>query len=217
MRYLLLLAIMLASATASFAQQLDYSHWEFYGGYAYERADNSAVRLNRDAAISSGNGAIAKVNFASQKIKLQGASVEVVANLNRHVGIVANFSGEFNNHVRYFSGLGTFDARVRRWHYFVGPRFNGRNSSILVPFGEALFGVTRAETRFSQSIQSAAKCETAFSMALGGGLDIRAGKRIDVRAGQLDYIPTFFKNQRDDAWRFSAGIKIKTAPVEDEP
>lgn len=217
MRYLLLLAIMLASATASFAQQLDYSHWEFYGGYAYERADNSAVRLNRDATISSGSGAIAKVNFASEKINLQGASVEVIGNLNRHVGIVANFSYVFDNHVRYFSNLGTFDARVHRWQYFVGPRFNGRNSSALIPFGEALFGVTRETHRFRQNIQSSRSCETAFSMALGGGLDIRASKRIDVRAGQLDYIPTFFNNGRDDAWRFSAGIKIKTAPVEDEP
>jgi hypothetical protein len=215
MRYLFLLAIMLASATASFAQQLDYSSWEFYGGYAYERADNGASRLNRDASISSGHGAIAKVNFASQDIKFNGFSAEVVANLSRHVGIVANFSGEFDNNQRYFSDLGVFDANVRRWHYFVGPRFNGRNSSALVPFGEALVGVTREERHFNDLIHSSAKSETAFSMALGGGLDIRAGKRIDLRAGQLDYIPTFFKNQRDDAWRFSAGIKFKTAPVEE--
>jgi hypothetical protein len=215
MRYLLLLAVILASATASFAQQLDYSSWEFYGGYAYERADNSAVRMNRDASISSGNGAIAKVNFASQNIKLHGFSTEVVANVTRHVGIVANFGGEFNNSVGYSSSVGPLDARVRRWHYFVGPRFNGRNSSVFIPFGEALFGITRAQHRFRQNIFSSASCDTAFSMALGGGLDIRAGKHIDLRAGQLDYIPTFFKNQRDDAWRFSAGIKFKTAPVEE--
>jgi opacity protein-like surface antigen len=215
MRYLLLLALLLASATASFAQQLDYSNWEFYGGYAYERADNGASRLNRDATISSGNGAIAKVNFASQQIRFNGFSTELVANVTRHVGIVANFGGEFNNNVRYASGLGPFDARLRRWHYFVGPRFNFRNDSRLIPFGEAMVGVTRSQVRFRQNIFSSANTETAFSMALGGGLDIRAGKHIDLRAGQIDYIPTFFKNQRDDAFRISAGIKIKTAPVED--
>ncbi len=212
MRYLLLLAVMLASATASFAQTLDYSNWEFYGGYAYERADNGASRLNRDATISSGTGAIARVNFASQKIKYNGFSAEVVANVNRHLGIVANFGGEFNNNVRYASGLGIFDARLRRWHYFVGPRVNFRNDSRLIPFGEALFGVTRSEVRFRQNIFASATTETAFSMALGGGLDIRAGKHIDLRAGQIDYVPTFFKNQRDDAFRISAGISIKTTP-----
>jgi hypothetical protein len=46
-------------------------------------------------------------------------------------------------------------------------------------------------------------------MALGGGLDIRAGKHIDVRAGQVDYLPVFFSHKREDGLRFSAGVKIK--------
>jgi hypothetical protein len=46
-------------------------------------------------------------------------------------------------------------------------------------------------------------------MALGAGLDIRAGDRIDVRPIQVDYLPVFFSQRREDNLRFSAGIKIK--------
>jgi opacity protein-like surface antigen len=214
MRYLLLISVILASATASLAQDIveDYSNWEFYGGYAYERGNNGADRLNRDARITTATTSPI-IKLVRQDVNFNGFSAEVVYNVSRHVGIVANFSAGFRNHVRYFDNAGGrfFDARLRRWNYFVGPRFNWRNDSPLIPFGEALFGVSRFDARFN-NLTSSASTETAFSMALGGGLDIRAGKHIDLRAGQIDYMPTFFKHQREDGFRVSAGIKIKTAP-----
>ena len=51
--------------------------------------------------------------------------------------------------------------------------------------------------------------ETAFAMGFGGGLDIRAGRHVDIRAGEIDYIPVFFSHKREDNLRFSAGVKIK--------
>ena len=51
--------------------------------------------------------------------------------------------------------------------------------------------------------------QTAFAMALGAGLDIKAGRHVDVRAGQIDYLPVFFSHKREDGLRFSAGVKIK--------
>ena len=47
-KLLLLFAIILVCAPAGFAQ--DYSNWEFFIGYAHERANNGADRL--DAAAS---------------------------------------------------------------------------------------------------------------------------------------------------------------------
>ena len=46
-------------------------------------------------------------------------------------------------------------------------------------------------------------------MALGAGLDIRASDHIDIRPIQVDYVPVFFDNRREDGIRFSAGVKIK--------
>jgi hypothetical protein len=38
--------------------------------------------------------------------------------------------------------------------------------------------------------------ETAFAVKLGGGLDIRAGKRIDIRVFEFDYNPVFAGNRQ---------------------
>ena len=53
--------------------------------------------------------------------------------------------------------------------------------------------------------------ETGFTMAFGGGLDIRASKRISIRS-MIDYNPTFLKGSeidsrsRQDHVRLSIGI-----------
>jgi hypothetical protein len=46
-------------------------------------------------------------------------------------------------------------------------------------------------------------------MAFGGGVDIEANNRVDVRAIQFDYAPTFIQNRRQDNFRFAFGIKFK--------
>src|SRR5258705_13968024 len=52
-KLILLFAILLVAAPAGFAQS-DYSNWEFFIGYAHERANNGADRLDaRGRAISS--------------------------------------------------------------------------------------------------------------------------------------------------------------------
>src|SRR5207253_2235413 len=47
-RPFLLLLVALMFAPAAFAQNNDYSHYEFYVGYAYERADNNAATFDRN-------------------------------------------------------------------------------------------------------------------------------------------------------------------------
>ena len=50
---------------------------------------------------------------------------------------------------------------------------------------------------------------TSFAMALGGGLDVRVSKRIDLRIIQADYAPTFFGSGRQNNIRLSVGIVLK--------
>jgi hypothetical protein len=49
---------------------------------------------------------------------------------------------------------------------------------------------------------------TGFSGVIGGGLDIRAGKRIDVRVIQVDYNPTHVEGEWQHNFRIGAGIVI---------
>ena len=209
-KLLLLFAILLVCAPAGFAQS-DYANWEFFIGYAHERANNGADRLDRRGQAINSNGSTQRVDFISKRIPYNGFSTEVVANVHRNIGLVANFSATFAN-TEFVDGLSgrRFNARVSRYLLLGGPRFNWRNSSPLIPYAHALFGVARYRADFrNDDFTCPDTSETAFAMALGGGLDIRAGNHVDIRAAQVDYLPVFFSNKREDGLRFSAGVKIK--------
>jgi opacity protein-like surface antigen len=211
-KLLLLFAILLVSAPAGFAQ--DYSNWEFFIGYAHERANNGADRLDRRGVAINPNGTSRRVDFISERIPFHGVSGELVANVHRNVGLVANFSATFANpdFVDALSGQ-RFNAHVSRYLLVGGPRFNWRNSSVFIPYAHALFGVARYHADFDDNSNVRFSCpdtdDTAFAMALGAGLDIRAGNHIDIRAIQVDYVPIFWDNHREDGLRFSTGVKIK--------
>jgi opacity protein-like surface antigen len=208
-RLLLLLAVTLAFAPATFAQ--DYSDWEFYVGYAHERAGNGADRIDTTARRILPNGTTAAVDFRSERVPHNGVVGEVVANVHRNVGIVANFAATFadTDLVDNISGK-SFRTKIQRYTLLIGPRFNWRNSSAFTPFGHALFGAAHYRAKFPDNdINCSSRDETAFAMGFGGGLDIRAGSHIDIRAAEVDYIPVFFSNHREDNIRFSAGVKFK--------
>jgi opacity protein-like surface antigen len=209
-KLLLLFAILLVCAPAGFAQS-DYSNWEFFIGYAHERANNGADRLDRTGQAVNSNGSTRRVDFVSERIPFNGISTEVVANVTPHIGLVANFSATFAN-TNFLDSLSgrRFNARVSRYLLLGGPRYNFRNSSPFIPYAHALFGIARYHSDFRDNDFTCPDTnETAFAMALGAGLDIKAGKHIDVRAAQVDYLPVFFSHKREDGLRFSAGVKIK--------
>jgi opacity protein-like surface antigen len=208
-KLLLLLAVVLVSAPASFAQ--DYSNWEFFIGYAHERANNGADRLDAQGRRITSTGATVPVDFPSKRVQYNGVTGEVVANVHRNVGLVGNISATFHSaSFRDRISGQEFDARLARYTLLFGPRFNFRNDSRLIPFAHALFGATRYTADFEDDdFTCPDTTETAFAMALGAGLDIRASDRIDIRPIQVDYLPVFFDNRREDGIRFSAGVKIK--------
>ena len=209
-KLLLLFAIVLVCAPAGFAQS-DYSNWEFFVGYSHERANNGADRLDIRGRAINPNGSTRRVDLISERIPYNGVTTELVANVTPHVGLVTNFAATFANtdFVDALSGQ-RFRARVSRYTLLFGPRYNWRNSSPFLPYAHALFGVARYQAKFHDNdFTCPDTSDTAFAMALGGGLDIRAGNHVDVRAAQVDYLPVFFSHKREDGLRFSAGIKIK--------
>jgi hypothetical protein len=90
----------------------------------------------------------------------------------------------------------------------IGPRYNWRLSGV-TPFVEGMAGVTHMRVGFDDTLSNRNKADTAFALALGGGLDVHAGEHIDIRAIQVDYLPTFFNSTRQDNIRVGAGVKIK--------
>jgi opacity protein-like surface antigen len=205
-RIFLLLLVALICAPAALAQDRDYSHYEFYVGYANQRANNNADRFDKNGTATF-NGA--RVDFRSERAYYNGFEAEFNQNVTRHLGIVTSFSGTYDT-TRYFDQRSrrTFNARVQRYDLMAGPRYNWRASGV-TPFVHGLFGISHLRARFDNAMVPQVNSDTAFAMALGGGVDVHAGEHLDVRAIQLDYVPTFFNGKRRDNIRASAGIKIK--------
>ena len=203
---LLLVAVILAPTAFAQNRRDDYSFYEFYVGYAHERANNNADRFDKNGRATF-NGRT--VDFVSEKVNYNGFNAEFNQNVTRHIGIVTSFTGTYNT-TGYFDARSgrTFDARVQRYDLMAGPRYNWRPSGV-TPFVEGLFGISHMRASFDDTLTPRVKSDTAFAMAFGGGLDIHAGEHLDVRAIQVDYLPTFFNGKRQDNIRAGAGIKIK--------
>lgn len=105
-------------------------------------------------------------------------------------------------------------ADYRRYTGLVGPEFSYRGNSRIRPFAHALFGFTKVKAddmdvsyssrrdwiyngeasdweEYTGTITGKLEGDTSFAMALGGGLDIKAGKHAAIRLIQVDYLPTW--------------------------
>ncbi|HYW73025.1 MAG TPA: hypothetical protein VE961_18505, partial [Pyrinomonadaceae bacterium] len=94
---------------------------------------------------------------------------------------------------RYYQFLGGMQFKLK-------PR-----SARLKPFAQVLAGFARYTNRQSQTIDIFPQFNfalqdrvTSFAMKVGGGVDIRAGKRIDIRVIEADYNPVFAKDRNPE-------------------
>jgi len=206
-------ALLLASALVGSAQSPtpnEYPKVEVFVGY-------SALGESGSRAISFGPNASVSGDFEGQ-----GFETSIIRNFSKHLGIKGDFSASFNNE----SGSGpitgctpacttvtqNFQLKTRVYNFLAGPEFKARNSTRFTPFVHALGGFAHTSATFTTpgptNILFLRRNDTSFAMALGGGLDIRASKRVSFRA-LMDYNPVFVNDSTTgtrDFVRFSLGV-----------
>jgi opacity protein-like surface antigen len=209
--------ILMCSAAVALAQGTksdDYPKIEVFAGY-------SALGEINSGRIDFGSTASISANYATPT----GFETSVTGNFSKHFGIKGDFSAHLSNE----SGRGpltactptcitaTQDSRLktRLYNFLAGPEFKARNSTRFTPFAHALAGVAHTSATFTSTGPTLnfllKKSDNSFAMALGGGLDIRAGKRVSFR-GSLDYNPVFTRDSgrdRRDLVRISAGFLFR--------
>ncbi len=92
-----------------------------------------------------------------------------------------------------------------------GPRFfrRGRNRWSATPFGEALFGGSRADTTVS-GVGGYKTSQNCFSIKVGGGVDVHPSRRFDIRLFDVDYYRTSFgTNLHQNNYWVSAGVVVR--------
>jgi opacity protein-like surface antigen len=167
---------------------------EFFAGYSYQSADINTLTID------------------PQRTSQHGVNLAYTRNVTRNLGITGDASAHFHRDSTSSSG-GTFSRQRDQYSLLGGLQFKAHNDSRLQPFVHALFGVSLFRG-FTSNITPTGNVftiddATGFAMALGGGLDIRTSKRIDVRLIQVDYSPTHFGSGWQQNVRLSIGIIFK--------
>lgn len=197
---LLLLVVGLSSLVA--AQDKD-RRWELFTGYSYLMTDTAPEGPPID-----------------QFNNLDGVNLAATRYLSKRFGITVDFSAHYRKNDAVATG-GTVHFRSTSLSYLAGPHYRFSNRTRVTPFVHAMAGVSNSRFTF-QGITTGSTTPaidfglniTDFSMAIGGGLDVRVHKRISIRAFQLDYTPVFIRDRpalgidgrRFDNARFSIGV-----------
>lgn len=198
--------LLLFCASVLSAQTDEISKGEFFAGYSINRTDlGESGDADVDRAFGEGR------NF-------RGFNVSGVYNFSKYAGLKADVSGHYRNFGATLPGF-TNQPQINASIYNVlgGIQFKNNSKDRRVkPFAHALFGVGIVKAKLNDAFCREAfgtNCpaefrdsETAFSMAFGGGLDIRANSRVSFRVFQVDYNPLRKNGQTTNNVRFSFGI-----------
>jgi len=187
--------MMLLCTTAVLSAQETTPKVEAFGGYSYASADSNGL-LNRRVNLNGWNGSLAW-------------------NFNRTFGIVTDFSGHYGS-PGIPSGIAFFTCpvnqtcpkpgvNIKTHTLFLGPQVSFRTARA-TPFAHVLLGAAHTGETLIKTPPTASTSDSAFALALGGGLDYTFTHRLAWRV-QTDYLQTrFFSNTQHN-------LRLSTGPV----
>jgi len=169
----------------------------------------------------SGIRAVPTNTLGNRIVWLSGASGSIAFNLNRYLGLVADFGGYHDTRLR-LTGTGANPPRSVTstgtvFTYLFGPRLSYRSDSRFTPFVQALFGDMHASqvtiTGCTGVGCTPLRTEDAFAMAAGGGLDLRVHDHIALRLIQAEYLMTRFGDQNTGVRTTQNDMRVSTGIV----
>jgi opacity protein-like surface antigen len=182
----------------------EYPKVEVFVGY-------SALGEANGPGISFGPNSNVGANYTAKA----GFETSIIGNFSKRFGIKGDFSAHFNNESESgpitactpacTTATQSFQLKTRVYNFLAGPEFKARNSTRFTPFAYALGGVAHTSATFTTPGPTLnlflKKSDNSFAMALGGGLDIRASKRVSFRA-LMDYNPVFVNDSTSGTRHF---------------
>lgn len=182
MRKLFFIAtLLLALPLVALAQEAPKA--EIFGGYSY-------LRFNPDGPSNS--------------LDMNGWNASAAVNFTKYAGIVADFSGHYDE-ISFTGGK----VDISSYLFLVGPRFSLRKNETVTPFGHVLLGAMRAHASANTLAGRIKDNDSAFAMAIGGGVDAKVTKNLAVRIFQADYVLTRFDDETQNNFRVSTGLVLR--------
>lgn len=209
-RLFLLLLLITCSAPPSFAQAGDdYHKVEVFGGYSRSSAETKLGDADPDFFG----------DFTDGRAGLNGFNASVTRNVSRYFGLKFDLSGHYGTRDVRFGNNNPTEVRSSLYNFLGGVQLKDNSKgATFKPFAHALVGAARGRHEVGDvaCIQAiGAPCATDVNGsdvgpagAVGGGLDIRASRRVDVRAFQFDYNPSRLFGATQHNVRFGVGVVI---------
>jgi opacity protein-like surface antigen len=212
MSKVLMIAMIIFACVSIATAQSDYKKFEFFGGYSHNRIDTGIGDNDPDLD-----------DIVDEREGFNGFNVSATGNISRYIGIKGDFSGHFKGRTIAFPNLTTarVDIDSRVFNFLGGIQIkDNATEGTFKPFAHALVGAAHARNRvdFNADVCAAvfpSPCptdftdsETGFAAAFGGGIDIRANDKIDIRVVQIDYNPTRLFGSTQHNFRIGVGIVI---------
>jgi hypothetical protein len=161
-------------------------------GSLFVAAQQDASRLDLFGGYSYFNGS---TSGFTNRFSLNGWNAQATYNFTRWLGATADFGGYYGS---------PLNLSAHDYTFLFGPTVNIRTPHA-TPFVHALFGVDR----FHVAALGGSINDTAFAMALGGGVDIPLKGMFSIRAGQVDWLRGSHFNNTQNNFRFSTGVVFR--------
>ncbi len=154
-------------------------------------AQQSSSKLDLFGGYSYFNGSTSGV---VGRYNLNGWNAQGTYNLNHWLGATADFGGYYGS---------PFTLSANDYSFLFGPTVSLRTSHF-TPYVHALFGVDRAHL----SLIGGSVTNSAFAMAVGGGLDVPIKGRFSLRAAQVDWLRSDHFSTSQNNLRVSTGLVL---------
>ncbi|HEX8179685.1 MAG TPA: outer membrane beta-barrel protein [Pyrinomonadaceae bacterium] len=225
-REFLLSALFVAACALPAAAQAtaDYPKVEIYGGYSHARVESNAgtntfsfggspaTTVDPCAASSATVIGANFQRFFCDRRGFNGFDASAAYNVSRYVGLKADVTGHFKTE-SFLDGTETNEPRERLYQFLFGVQVkNNARDARLKPFAHALAGAARYSDRNHESGPGfdavIRDTTTSFALKVGGGLDVRAGRRVDVRLFEFDFNPIFARARTLDVTGLPLTIRL---------
>ena len=205
-----LLTLIMVTCGSIVAAQNDYKRWEIFGGYSQNRIDNAG-----EADFDPATGEV-----KARRAGFHGFNASATFNFSRYLGAKGDVSGHYKNRTFPFGSSATgIEIKSSLYNFLAGAQIkDNATESTFKPFAHALAGVVYSRDRFilrddvciaifpSSCPINELSTETRFAGAVGGGLDIKASNRFDIRAIQVDYNPMRLGESTQNNLRIGVGL-----------
>jgi Outer membrane protein beta-barrel domain len=206
MRKALFLALAILTSSSVAVAQSDYKKWEVFAGYSHNRVDTGIGDSDPDLD-----------DIVDEREGFHGFNTSITGNVTRYLGLKFDFAGHFKQRDIPFPFSSTLNVDSRAFTFLGGVQVKDNSTeATFKPFAHALVGAAHVRNKLTFSggciaivpspCPNFTASETGLAGVVGGGIDIRASNKIDIRVIQFDYNPTRVFEATQHNFRIGVGI-----------